>query len=394
MLLNLSIKVSTTDRQQFWGAVFTITLATFIVVTTEMLPIGLITPIASQFLVSKSAVGLLMTLPAITAALSAPLIILFTRSLNRKILLLFAAILLMICNLIAASTPHFNILLISRIFVGICIGIIWAIAGGIASRLVKPSRINIATSLIFGGVAAASVIGVPLGVMVSEWLGWRSAFLVMSGLSFILILLMSVFLPSLPVLSTPTIKVFITQIKRPIISIGLLITFLLVSGHFVAFTYVQPLLSTIHISGEQLGAILLLYGLAGILGNFIFGISSGKRLTLTLLIITLGILFTLFIFKLMPLNFWLSSINMILWGFAYGGVSVSLMTWMIVHSAKNIEITSSLYITFFNMGIAIGSALGSIAVSFDGLSANLLIAILLILMVLIIIFISKIMIKN
>ncbi|HBO22010.1 MAG TPA: MFS transporter [Providencia sp.] len=377
MSLNSSIGSSSNNYQHSWKAVLAATLATFTVVTTEMLPIGLLNPIAAQYLVSTSTAGLLMTLPAIIAAISAPIIILFTRTLDRKIILVFGAFLLMACNLIAAFTPHFSLLLISRAFVGICIGIIWSIAGGIAPRLVPPKKVSLATSLIFGGVAAASVIGVPLSVFIGEWLGWRKAFLLMGSLSFTLTLLLMYYFPPLPVQSIPTIKAFIYQIKRPIIYIALLITFLLVSGHFLVFTYIRPLLLSSDISGEKLGIILLLYGVSGILGNFIFGISSNSRLHLSIRLIITGIILALIIFIIAPLNIINTSINMILWGISYGGVSVALMTWMIVNSSKNIEITSSLYISIFNIGIAAGSVLGSLLIALSGINTVLIIAIVL-----------------
>ncbi|WP_265693509.1 MFS transporter, partial [Providencia rustigianii] len=213
MSSNLSIESIANSTEYSWKAVIAATLATFTVVTTEMLPIGLLNPIAEQYSVSTGTVGLLMTLPAIVAAISAPVVILFTRYLDRKILLVFGAFLLMLCNLIAAFTPYFSLLLVSRVFVGVCIGIIWAIAGGIAPRLVPSQKIGFATSLIFGGVAAASVIGVPLSVFIGEWLGWRKAFLAMGSLSFILVLLLMRYLPSLPVQSIPTLKAFTNQIK-------------------------------------------------------------------------------------------------------------------------------------------------------------------------------------
>ena len=377
MSLNLSIGSSSNNYQYSWKAVLTATLATFTVVTTEMLPIGLLNPIAAQYLVSTSTTGLLMTLPAIVAAISAPIIILFTRTLDRKIILVFGAFLLMVCNLIAAFSPHFSLLLISRAFVGICIGIIWAIAGGIAPRLVSPQKVSLATSLIFGGVAAASVIGIPLSVFIGEWLGWRKAFLSMGSLSFILTLLLFYYLPPLPVQSIPTVKAFIHQIKRPIIYIALLITFLLVSGHFVVFTYIRPLLLSSGISGEKLSIILLLYGLAGILGNFIFGISASLRLHLSIRLIITGIILALFVFILGPMDIINTSINMILWGISYGGVSVALMTWMIINSSKDIEITSSLYISIFNVGIAAGSVLGSLIITFSGINTVIFIAMVL-----------------
>lgn len=377
--------IETSTKKTSWWAVIAASFATFAVVTTEMLPIGLLNPIVEQFSVSLSSVSLLMTIPAIVAAISSPLVVLFTGHFDRKTLLLFGVMLLIVCNLISAITPYFWILLLSRFFVGICIGIIWANAGGLAPRLVAAKQIGFATSLIFGGVAAASVIGIPLGVLIGEWLGWRGVFAVMSGFSCLLFILMAYSLPNLPSLQVPTVSLFIQQAKRPVIAIGLNITLLVVAAHFMAFTYIRPLLTAEgEINGQQLSGILLIYGLAGIAGNFILGLCASKRLNPTIITVVFGISASLAIFLLLPINIMTGSANLLLWGFMYGGVSVVLMTWMIIHSNKYIEITSSLYIAFFNLGIAAGSALGGLTVALSDFHTNLLIALLLLLITLII----------
>ncbi|HGF6559351.1 TPA: MFS transporter [Providencia alcalifaciens] len=376
MMNTITIEANATFQQR-WGAILTLMLATFSVVTTEMIPVGLLTPIVEDFSVSLATTGFLMTLPAISAAISSPLIVLFTRSVDRKTLLLIGALLLTLCNLVAALTPYYWLLLISRLFVGVCIGIIWALAGGLVPRLVVAPSVALATSLVFGGVAAASVLGVPFGVLMGEWLGWRVAFASMSFISLLLFLSLLTQLPSLPAMTSPTFKTFITEIKRPIIINGLLITLLIVSGHFMAFTYIRALLSNNDlISVDLLGGLLLIYGLAGIVGNFLFGLTANKHLNFAVVMIASGLILSLGAYIFFPMSVWMALSIMVLWGIAYGGVSVTLMTWMMRYSAHNIEATSSLYIAFFNSGIALGSALGGAFVSLYGLIGNLHVAVL------------------
>lgn len=373
-----------------WMAVLSLTLATFIVVTTEMLPVGLLTPISEQFSVSVGLSGLLMALPAIVAALSSPFIILFAKQIDRKTLLIFGGSLLMVCNFLAAATPYFWLLFTSRILVGLCIGVIWVIAGGIAPRLVDKKHIGFATSLIFGGVAAASVMGIPLGVFMGGMWSWRSAFIFMGVLSFILTLLMAIYLPKLPTNSVTTTDAFAEQLKRPIIIAGLLLTLLLVSGHFMVFTYIRPLLiAHFNLDNHQISFALLLYGITGILGNFIFGMASSRNIKLSIFWIISLIIICLILFVYLPLTIFWGYFIITLWGVAYGGVSVSLMNWMIGYSISRIEITSALYIAFFNGGIAFGSALGSLIVSSHSLDTNILTALFLLFFSLIVLIFSR-----
>ncbi len=174
------------------------------------------------------------------------------------------------------------LLFAARILLGFCIGGIWAIAGGLAERLVPPTSVGLALSVIFGGVAAASVFGVPLGVFLGEALGWRMAFLAVAVLAALTLLLLLCVLPPLPVTQAISWRLFTAQCANRRLLLGLLLTFLLVAGHFMAYTFVRPLLQTVAgIEGRWVGPLLFAYGAAGIIGNFIAGQAAAKRLRRT-----------------------------------------------------------------------------------------------------------------
>lgn len=345
------LSLSLPPARRGWFSVVALTLATFAVVTTEMLPVGLLTPVAAEFRVPQAYVSLMLTIPALVAALCSPLIILFTGRVNRRYLLMTLMLLLMVANICAATATHFSVLVAARIIVGLSIGGIWAIAGGIAVRLVDSRHVALATSLIFAGVAAASVLGIPAGVILGEWVGWRGVFGIMSLFSLAVLLLM-LNLPSLPPVQAPVVRDFLTQLRRLVIRTGLLITLLLVTAHFMAFTFVRPLLQqNPQLQAHELSGLLALYGIAGI------ALSLAGLLLLPAVPVSHTIILTL-------------------WGMAYGGVSVTLMNWMIRYSAQAIEITGSLYIAFFNTGIAAGSAVGGIMVSAFSLQGNVIAALI------------------
>ncbi|WP_049475596.1 MFS transporter, partial [Stenotrophomonas maltophilia] len=163
-----------------WWAVSAVGLATFSVVTTEMLPVGLLTPVAEDLGASTGTAGLMISLPALLAAVFAPLVVIAAGGIDRRRILCVLLGLLLVANVASALAPGIGWLLAARVLVGFCMGGIWAIAGGLAARLVPAHRIGLATSIIFGGVAAASVLGVPLGALIGDALGWRFAFAAMA----------------------------------------------------------------------------------------------------------------------------------------------------------------------------------------------------------------------
>lgn len=354
-----------------WLATFAIGLSTFTVVTAEMLPVGLLTPIVSTLNASIGRAGLLISLPALFAALFAPLVVLGARRTDRRSLLIVFLLLLIAANLLAAAATSMALLFAARILLGFCIGGIWVIAGGLAERLVPPASVGLALSVIFGGVAAASVLGVPLGVFLGEALGWRMAFLAVAVLAALTLLLLLCVLPPLPVTQAVSWRSFTAQRANRRLLLGLLLTFLLVAGHFMAYTFVRPLLQTVAgIESRWVGPLLFAYGVAGIVGNFIAGQAAAKRLRRTLALIALGLALAVLLLPLLgraPLS---GGAFLLLWGIAYGGVSVSLMAWMLKAAPNAVEVASSLYIALFNLAISCGSLAGGLVVDAGGLTIN------------------------
>ncbi|MBK4725267.1 MFS transporter [Pantoea agglomerans] len=358
-----------------WTAVIAVGLATFSVVTTEMLPVGLLTSIAGTLSITTGSAGLMISLPALLAALFAPFVVIASGGIDRRRILCGLLALLVVANLASALAPDLIIMLAARILVGFCMGGIWAIAGGLASRLVPEKAIGLATSIIFGGVAAASVLGVPLGAFIGDIIGWRWAFGIMAIFSALVLAFHLAVIPALPVTGSANLSHFIALLGNRKIQTGLFLTLLLVTSHFVAFTFVRPLL--ISVSGfetQWIGAILLAYGIAGIAGNFLAGITAARYTAFTLTAIATGLVLTPLLFIVAGQSVTGGSGVLIFWGLAYGGLSVGLMTWMMKAAPRAVEIAAALYVGVFNTGIALGSWSGGQIVDRLALSDTLWLA--------------------
>ena len=358
-----------------WRPVIAIGLSTFAVVTTEMLPIGLLTPMAASFGSSVGAAGLAISLPALLAGLFVPVVLVVSGSVDRRRILVGLLGLLVVANLACAVAPSIGWLLAARILVGFCMGGVWAIAGGLAPRLVPQPSQGLATAVIFGGVAAASVLGVPLGALVSEMADWRTAFGVMAAFSGLVLLLNLWALPPLPVRQTVRPRQFVELLARPSVRLGLGITLLLVAGHFMAYTFVRPSLQMLSgVPAHWVGLLLFAYGAAGVAGNFIAGALPARRIGATLILISGSLASTLFAFHILGTTASGGALVLIVWGLAYGGVSVALQTWMMRAAPDAIEVATSLFVAVFNLAIALGSLLGGQAVDRLDLQTNILMA--------------------
>ncbi|MCZ0733492.1 MFS transporter [Phreatobacter sp. AB_2022a] len=358
-----------------WFAVAAAGVSTFSVVTTEMLPVGLLTRIAADLQASAGTTGLAMSIPALMAALFAPVAVVAAGARDRRRVLIGLLALLAAANLASALAPGIAWLLAVRILVGLCMGGIWAIAGGLAARLVPPARIGTATAVIFGGVAAASVLGVPLGALVGDLLGWRSAFAAMALVCLVVLAANWRALPALPMTGSIRLADIAGQLRVSRLRLGLAVTLLIVAGHFMAFTFVRPMLQSVsHLAAIWVGPLLFAYGLAGIAGNFLAGTlaqrEAGPPLA-TIVVALAGSLLLVIGAGASPAG---GALALILWGGAYGGVSVSLQTWIMRAAPGMVEAGTALFVAAFNLGIAAGSAAGGLVVDGHGLTANLILA--------------------
>ncbi|MEC9244214.1 MAG: MFS transporter [Pseudomonadota bacterium] len=358
-----------------WICVYAVALSTYSVVTTEMLPVGLMTPIADTLGTSVGVAGLTISVPAILAALFAPIAVLAAGGMDRRRILAALLLLLIIANLTSALAPTIGWLLAARVIVGFCMGGIWAIAGGLATRLVSQRSIGLATAIIFGGVAAASVFGVPIGAAIGDFAGWRAAFGAMAFFSVLVLAVNLWSLPELPVSRSVRLRAFRDQIARHPIQLGLATTFLFVAGHFMAYTFVRPLLqNTSGIGVEWIGVLLFAYGAAGIAGNFLCGLMVSRHTAASLIAIAVALAATISGFALFGDTPMGGTLILVLWGIAYGGVSVGLQSWMMKAAPSAIEVATALFVSIFNISIALGSLAGGQIVDRFGLQTNLLLA--------------------
>ncbi|MFS2327561.1 MFS transporter [Brucella sp. H1_1004] len=364
-----------TKRHRGWASICVLGLTTFTVVTTEMLPVGLLTSIARTLEISVGNAGLIISVPAFLAAFFAPFVIIMGGDIDRRHILAGLLILLTAANIASAIAPSFYLLLAARVAVGFCIGGIWAVAGGLAPRLVPTQSIGTATAIIFGGVAAASVMGVPVGALIGDAAGWRWAFGVMAGFSAIVLGLSLFVLPALPISQTIGISQIIGALKCLPVQLGLILTLLLVAGHFMAYTFIGPVLQAISkVLPEWIASLLFLYGVAGIAGNFLAGTFAVQRLATTLCAIIIGLLIAILGFAVLGGTPASGVGILVLWGLTYGGVSVTLQTWMMKVAPSAIEIATALFVSVFNIAIATGSFIGGQIVDRTDLHTNLLVA--------------------
>nr|WP_187283496.1 MFS transporter [Streptomyces sp. t39] len=350
-------------------------LGIFSIVTTEILPIGLLTSIGSDFTVSDGTAGLMMTMPGFLAAAAAPLVTVTAGRVDRRIMLGAFVLLLALANFLAAAAADFWLVLVSRVLVGITIGGFWSIGAGVAGRLVPARWVGRATSVIFAAVPLGSVVGVPLGTFVGSVAGWRTAFLVMGVSTLGVFVLLILALPPLPA-EEPTRLRLLTDMRKSVNTrYALVITFLVVLAHFGAYTYVTPFLEQVtRVGTGVITLFLLIYGVAGIVGNFLGGtaVTRHPRAAFASAAVMLaGATLLLPVLGNSPAG---AVALLILWGLAYGAVPVCSQTWFARACPHSPEASSVLFTASFQATISAGALIGGVVVDHSSPSTVLTLA--------------------
>jgi len=358
-----------------WLAVTAIGLGIFAMVTIEEAPIGLLSMIAGDLRASPGLVGLSVTVPGIIAAIAAPLVPVATRAVDRRIVLT-SALLLMVAGCVGSYfSGSLLALWLSRTLVGLSLGGFWSLAAAVAVRHVATRHAARATSIVFSGVSAGIVIGVPVATWIGTLLGWRVAFLTIGVFGAAVAAALFFLLPHTPATHALRPRDLLHETTRPGVRFAVLLTFLIVTAQFVAYTYASPGLQQMsRVAPDAISAMLLIFGIAGLIGNFAIGAVSGRKPNLGLALITSVTGLVLVFFPVAGTTPVLGGVLMAIWGLFAGAASVSITTWVLKVSPGTEEIGTALNSSVFNLSIALGALGGGVIVDHAGVRAAYVVA--------------------
>ena len=356
-----------------WYAVITLSITAFILVTSEFLPIGVLNAIAQDLHVSVGTAGLVITLPAIMGAFAAPLISVWVKSLDRRILLITLTAVMVFANFITAYAASFELLLFSRFVLGIAIGGFWATAIALSGRVAPPHLpIAKATAIVMAGVTLATVLGVPIGTWLSELYGWRSAFVITAVIGSIILVLEYVFLPKLPPTSAIKYRDLPALFQNEKARKGLVIILLIGFAHFATYSYLAPFFKNVAgFNGSTISTLLLVYGAAGFFGNAFAGYSSNINVRYTLAVVGLSLGIVFLSFPVFAVHLVGAYVLTAIWGFAFGAFPTTANIWMFLHAPEAVEKGMPLFVGMFQVMIAVGALFGGFMV--DHFNASTLI---------------------
>ncbi|TCV96428.1 putative MFS family arabinose efflux permease [Luteibacter rhizovicinus] len=359
--------VTPAEEKPAWGAVFSLSLGVFGLVTAEFLPASLLTPMASSLGVTEGMAGQTVTTTAVVAMVTSLLIATATRKIDRRWVLLAFSVLLIVSNLLVAFAPNLWAILAGRVLLGVAIGGFWTMSAATAMRLVPEALVPRALSIMFSGVSLATIAAAPLGSYLDGIIGWRNVFLLAVILGVLALVLQLLTLPRMAPNGATRLGTLIEVLRRPGMGRGMIACTLVFTGHFAFFTYLRPFLEGVTGVGVTgVSAILLGFGVANFLGTSLAGLLLERSLRLTLMVMPLAMALIGFCLVAMGRIPVAHAVLVSLWGMAFGAVPVAWSTWITRTIPDEAESGGGLFVAAVQFAISMGAAAGGVLFDMSG----------------------------
>ncbi|MBR7796605.1 MAG: MFS transporter [Bacillota bacterium] len=352
--------------------VYLLTIISFVVGMVELIIGGILDLVANDLNVSLGKAGLLITIFSLVFAISAPILLIATAKIERKQLTLIALLIFLIGNLIAVFSPIYSMLFIGRIISAASGSLLIILCLTIAANIGDDKYRGRAIGIVSMGVSGSLVLGVPIGLVLGNMFGWRAPFVFIVLLSLLSMIGVYYFMEKVEPKPQVSLKKQIHSLKESKILLGHATTFLYMAGHTILYAYLTPFVKdTMHLGGNWLSIIYLIFGIAAVSGGGIGGafsdqFGSKKTIISTLVIFALSLLtipFTTSIFAVFL-------VVMIVWGMMSWAITPALQSYLIESAPETSDIQQSLNNSALHFGIAFGSLVGGIVIEQASVQQN------------------------
>lgn len=343
-------------------------LGVFGIITTEMGIVGVLPQVARKFNITASQAGTLVSVFALVVAISGPFLTLLAFGINRKVILLIAVFMFAVSNIVYAMTSKFEVMLAFRIIPACFHPVFFSVALVTAAQLVPPEKSSKAVTKVFAGITVGFAFGVPLTSYLAEKVSLETAFLFGAAVSAIAFAGILAWLPSMPVKNKMSFGKQLGILRKPALWLNITSVIFIFAAMFSVYSYFAEYLSQVTpMNGSVISVMLMGFGIIMIFGNFVFGAMLQKNLRVTVMLFPiLYIAVYVLLYSLVP--YWIPAmIVVVLWGMVHSGGLIVSQTWLTTVTEDAPEFGNSLFVSFSNLGITLGTTVGGWLIAVAGI---------------------------
>ncbi|KOY14326.1 MFS transporter [Paenibacillus xylanivorans] len=334
-------------------------LGVFAIITTEVGIIGVLPLITQKFNITAAQAGWLVSIFALVVAVSGPFLTLLVSGINRKTILLIAVLLFAISNVVYAYTTRFDMMLIFRIIPAIFHPVFFSVALVTGAKLVPPEKSSQAVAKVFTGITAGFAFGVPLTSYLAERFSLEAAFWFGAVVSIIAFIGIWIWLPSMPVQEKMSYGKQIGVLRKPALWLNIATVIFIFAAMFSVYSYFAEYLGQVtRMDGSWISAMLLAFGVIMIAGNLVFGQLLHRNIPRTVLLFPV-LYMAAYLLVFYAGSYFIPMIIMVfVWGAIHSGGLIVSQTWLTTESQEAPEFGNSLFVSFSNLGITLGTSIG------------------------------------
>lgn len=348
-----------------WLPLIGLTFAVFVFNTSEFMPIGLLTDIATDLNISEARAGLLISVYAwVVAIMSLPLMIMVSKMELKRLLLSIIA-LFVVSHVASAFAEGYYTLMLSRIGVACSHAIFWSIAPPLAVRTVPDGKRALGLSTIATGSSVAMVVGLPLGRVVGLYVGWRMTFLSIAIISALIFIFIAVVFPKLQSRGKFAFKQLPALLHNRVLVGVFIMSVLFATAHYTGYSYIEPFLGKVaSMSPDVVTLVLIVFGASGMLGSIAFSKYYMANRRRFMLVMTLGPALCLLLLQVAAASLLSVVAVCIMWGAMATAFNITFQDNTIRFAPENAtSIGMSIFSGIFNLGIGSGAYVGGLVVS-------------------------------
>jgi len=350
------------------ASLLALALAGFVTILTEALPAGLLPQLGAGLRVSEAMAGQLVTIYAIGSLVAAIPLMAATQGVRRRPLLLAAIAGFAIANTVTTLSTSYLLTMVARLLAGVSAGLLWALLAGYAVRMVPAHQQGRAIAIAMVGTPLALSLGVPAGTFLGNLLGWRACFGIMSLLALMLMVWVRLKVPDFAGQAQGQRLSLKSVLMRPGIRPVLFVVLAFVLAHNILYTYIAPFLAAAGMA-ERTDLVLLVFGVASLLGIWLVGVLIDRHLRALTLASTALFGFTALVLGVMGNHPAAVHAAIAAWGLAFGGAATLFQTAIAQTAGDAADVAQSMLVTAWNLAIAGGGIIGGLLLEHSGVVA-------------------------